>query len=216
VGQRVVVTGSRRGSKTAWLFLRLILSFYRVEPLFVHERSKLPKRFDALIVSGGIDICPKTYGSTTEFPCNEARDEMELLLLDRALKENRPILGICRGMQLINVYFGGSLHHDIHALDLDFPHPRSPFPAIDVTIHPFTKLRAIFQTSHAKVNALHHQAIASLGEGLRVSATDANGIVQAIEHQERFVIGVQWHPEYMPYSPLQRRLFKSFVNEIGL
>lgn len=214
MGQRVVVTGSYKKSRTAWLFLRLILGFYGIKPIFVHEKSRLPTVFDALIISGGIDICPQSYGKSTPFPCNLARDAMELELLDIAVNKNLPVLGICRGMQLLNIYFGGTLHPDINDLDLNRPHPNSPFPINEIEILPLTKLRAIVQTSKLKANALHHQAIATLGAGLRINAKDSNGIIQGIEHSQNFIIGVQWHPEYLPYSPVHRRLFKSFLNQI--
>jgi len=216
VGKRVVVTGSKRGSQTAWLFLRLIFKLYGIRPLFVHEKSALPENFDALVISGGIDLCPKSYGKETPYPCNEARDTLELSLLERAFTNSLPVLGICRGMQLINAFFGGTLHPDINDLDLNYPHPRSPFPVNQISILPTTKLRAILQTASIKANALHHQAIETLGEGLRVNAIDRNGIIQGIEHEEAFIIGVQWHPEYLPYSSIQRRLFKSFINQISI
>jgi len=215
VGKRVVITGSKRGSRTAWLFLRLIFSFYKgITPLFVHEASRRPKEFDALVISGGIDICPHLYGGTGSLICNEGRDRMELELLEIAIQRDLPVLGICRGMQLMNVYFGGKLHPDLTDLDLNYPHPNSPLPLNEIEILPTTKLRTILQSGSIRANALHHQAIASLGSGLRVNAYDRNRIIQGIEHEERFLIGVQWHPEYLPYSRTHRRLFRAFVDEI--
>ena len=212
--RRVVVTGSIKGSRTAWLFLGFILRLYHIRPIFVHPRRPLPKSFEGLIISGGVDICPKTYGHDEPFVCEEARDRMELELLQKAYDHNLPIFGICRGMQLINVFFGGTLHPDIHDLDLNRPHPNSPFPINTIEIIPKTRLHEILKTTRLKANALHHQAIETLGENLRISAKDSNDLIQAIEHTERFILGVQWHPEYLPYSPVHRRLFQAFTNSL--
>ncbi len=215
MGKRVVVTGSNKGSRTAFAFIKLILSFYGVKPIFVTPKEKIPSRLDALLISGGVDICPDTYGGKESVArCEKERDNLELELMQRAFEVGAPIFGICRGMQLINVFFGGVLHPDIKDLDLNRPHPKSPFPVNDIEIVPKTRLHSIMQTSKIKANALHHQAVKSLGDGLRVNAKDANGLIQGIEYENRFIMGVQWHPEFMPYSLPQRRLFKSFVNEI--
>ncbi|NPA03336.1 MAG: gamma-glutamyl-gamma-aminobutyrate hydrolase family protein [Epsilonproteobacteria bacterium] len=201
--RRVVVTGSVKGSKTAWFFLGLILNSIGLKPYFVHAKRTAPANFNGLILSGGVDI-----GKEKE------RDELEKRLLEIAFKHHLPIFGICRGMQMINLFFGGTLHQEIQDLDLNSPHPNSPLPIHLVHIFPNTKLYSILQKDRVKTNALHHQAVDKLGEGLKINAKDKNGIVQGIEHTERFILGVQWHPEYLPYIPLQRKLFLAFKEEM--
>jgi putative glutamine amidotransferase len=215
VGKRVVVTGSSKGSSVPFSFIKLILSFYNIKPLFITPKKKIPKDFDALLISGGIDICPNSYNSNlTIAKCDKKRDILELELLQKAYSKSLPIFGICRGMQIINIFFKGTLYPDIKDIDLNRPHPKSPFPINNIEILPNTRLYSILQTTKLKVNALHHQAIKTLGENLIISAKDKNGIIQAIEHKKHFILGVQWHPEFMPYSLLQRKLFKSFINQI--
>jgi len=201
--RRVVVTGSLKGSRTAWLFIGSILRFLGLKPLFLHARKVIPREFDGLIISGGVDI-----GKEKE------RDKLEREVLEIALKRGVPILGICRGMQLINLHFGGTLHQEIANLDLNQPHPNSPFPIHPIYILPSTRLYQILKQDRIKANALHHQAIDKLGEHLRINAKDINGIVQGIEHTQRFILGVQWHPEYLPYTPTHRKIFLAFKEEI--
>lgn len=140
------------------------------------------------------------------------RDAMEKALINRALETGRPVLGICRGEQMLNVALGGSLHQDTSEFYSETPDVQSIRPVKDVTIEPGSRLAAALQTDRLRVNALHSQAVADLGKGIRVSARDGNGIVQAIEHEGReFVIGVQWHPEYLPRHGVHQRLFRGLV-----
>jgi putative glutamine amidotransferase len=141
-----------------------------------------------------------------------ARDELEMRLIDQAVRRRLPILGICRGEQLINVYFGGSLHQHLKSLYIEDPEVRTILPRKRILVEPQTRLSRVLGTRPRRVNALHQQAISKLGNGLIVAARDRNGIIQAIEHESLpFVIGVQWHPEYMPQHKRQRAIFESLV-----
>jgi putative glutamine amidotransferase len=141
-----------------------------------------------------------------------ARDQLEMQLIERAIDRRIPILGICRGMQLINVCFGGSLHQSLKGFYTEDPEVRTILPRKRITAAPGTKLAKILGTRSKRVNALHEQAISELGNDLIVAAKDRNQIVQAIEHASLpFVIGVQWHPEYLPQLRSERRIFKALV-----
>ncbi|BCD60685.1 MULTISPECIES: gamma-glutamyl-gamma-aminobutyrate hydrolase family protein [unclassified Nitratiruptor] len=212
--KQIVVTGSRYKNRNSWLFIHFLLKLFHAKPIFIHPDSTLPKDFDALLIGGGTDICPKEYGLHQEWPCEEKRDKIELELFHQAFDKKLPIFGICRGMQLINVALGGSLHPNVEDLDLEYQHPYTPFPLQTITILPHTKLYSILQTSTIKANALHHQAINVLGKDLRIAAKDRNGIIQAIEHEKLPILGIQWHPEYLPYMHPHRKFFKYIVNTL--
>ena len=175
-------------------------------------------RCDGLLLSGGEDINPNYYGQTATEKCGKIvprRDHIEMKMLEAFLPTGKPILGICRGEQLLNVYFGGTLHQDIAHL-IRCRH--NDFSRKNLGNHPVelvsgTKLEAILQEKSFSVNSLHHQAVEKLGDGLIAGAYSEDGIVEAIEHSmHRFCIGLQWHPEHMsPFSKLQRRIFDAFV-----
>jgi len=145
---------------------------------------------------------------------DQARDELEYRLLRQALENDKPVLGICRGAQLINVYLGGDLNQDISSFYTESPHTWSLLPRKTIFIEADTLLRRILQTDYCQVNALHNQSIKRLGEQLSVSAYEHVGVVQAIEGTTHsYLLGVQWHPEYLPHHARQRRLFRSLVNQ---
>ncbi|MGY6553677.1 MAG: gamma-glutamyl-gamma-aminobutyrate hydrolase family protein [Wenzhouxiangella sp.] len=143
---------------------------------------------------------------------NQDRDALEKPLIAQALERKIPLLGICRGMQLLNVAAGGSLHQNIEGFYEEHPAIRSVLPRKKIEIEADSRLAEILVTTRLRVNALHSQAIDQLGEDLRISAREASGVVQAIEHGgQRFALGVQWHPEYLPQRPEQRALFRQLV-----
>jgi putative glutamine amidotransferase len=143
---------------------------------------------------------------------DNARDKMEWRLIEQAMARGLPILGICRGAQLLNVFFGGSLHQSLTGFYVETQQVRSIRPRKKVEIRPGTRLIEILGRPSRWVNSLHRQAVNKLGEHLRIAAADTNGIVQAIEHESLpFVIGVQWHPEYLPQRRDQRAIFRALV-----
>ncbi len=154
----------------------------------------------------------KLFSRKKKWAMDPARDHLELQLIDQAVKKNLPLLGICRGSQLLNVYFRGTLHQDIGTFYSEEPNPSSLFPVKKVSIKPGSQLSKVLQATELKVNALHHQAVKEPGKNIDIVAREPNQVVQAIEHcQYPFLIGVQWHPEYLPQYKLQRRIFRALV-----
>lgn len=144
------------------------------------------------------------------------RDELEMDLCRFALDRNLPVLGICRGAQLLNVALGGTLHQDTRMFYEETPNIRTVLPRKTVLLTSGSRLRRILRADSCLVNSLHDQAVNRLGEGMAVAAREPNSVVQGIEHTERpFVIGVQWHPEFLPQVRRQQRLFRELVTVAG-
>jgi putative glutamine amidotransferase len=146
------------------------------------------------------------------------RDQMETHMIQYALYNGLPVLGICRGAQLMNVVLGGSLHQQIgHFYTEETNNVRSVLPRKTITVSDRSRLRQILQTGSCVVNALHDQSIKELGDDIDISAVENTGVVQAIERRDHpYFIGVQWHPEYMPQSNTQQNLFRSLVHNASM
>jgi putative glutamine amidotransferase len=143
---------------------------------------------------------------------DHARDELEYHLIEQALESGLPMLGICRGMQLINVALGGSLLQHLVGFYDEYPATRSVLPRKRVSVESDTRLADLLGAGTCWVNALHSQAIDRLADGLAVAAVEANGIVQAMERTtDPWLVGVQWHPEYLPQRQRQQALFRALV-----
>ncbi|MBC7131527.1 MAG: gamma-glutamyl-gamma-aminobutyrate hydrolase family protein [Roseovarius sp.] len=169
---------------------------------------------DGVIIGGGDDISPDLYGGriVTSARLDPARDALERAVVLDAFQQGRPVLGICRGSQMLNVALGGSLHQDAYATYAASDHMRTILPRKRVYPVAGTRLARLAGAAPMKVNALHSQAVDRLGEGLRVAARDQGGMVQAIERvAEPFALGVQWHPEHLFYARRQMRIFRALV-----
>ncbi|WP_407494230.1 gamma-glutamyl-gamma-aminobutyrate hydrolase family protein [Pseudooceanicola sp. MF1-13] len=169
---------------------------------------------DGLIIGGGDDISPDLYGGevVASARLDPARDALERRLVGEAQEQNKPVLGICRGSQMINIALGGTLDQDAYATYSDSRYYRTVLPRKTVRVLPDTRLIEHTGADPMKVNALHSQAVNKLGEGLRVAARDSGGMIQAIERvSDPFALGVQWHPEHLFYARRQRALFRALV-----
>lgn len=185
--------------------------------------GKLLDLLSALIVSGGGDIDPAAYGGPpheTVYSVCEERDAFEFALTRAALADTRvPMLCICRGLQVLNVVCGGSLHvHLPEAVGEQVDHrlPERRPTAHRVRVDPDSRLAAILGTTACEIVSWHHQAIDRLGDDLRPVAWADDGIIEAVEHvRHPWCIAVQWHPEMQLGDPIQSRLFRALVGTLS-
>lgn len=186
------------------------------------EFDAVCRSMDGFLFTGGDDIDPAQYGEAILPECGElcpARDAFELRLLPKVLAAEKPMLAICRGVQVLNVALGGTLYQDLpsqlgqticHDQEQDFEKP-----AHDVSVAAGTRLREILQTDTLAVNTWHHQAIRTLGQGLIAGAIAPDGVIEAVELPgAHMVLGVQWHPEYLDGTPSEN-LFRALIDEAG-
>jgi len=155
------------------------------------------ERLDALLLSGGGDVEPARYGVARQpetHPPERRRDDLELALADGAMSRGLPVLGICRGLQLLNVAGGGTLNQHVpgHAR-YDVP---GDVPTDSIDIEAGTLAHELYGSAH-KINSLHHQTVDQVADGWIVAARSADGTIEVIELPGRPAIGVQWHPELM-------------------
>lgn len=153
-----------------------------------------------LLLIGGGDVDPATYGEERHpktYEVDPQRDAFEIALVRAAIDDGLPVLGICRGAQVLNVAFGGSLQQDLTGDSAH--HWTGGFePAHTVVIEAGSELAAAYGTRELKVNSLHHQGIGRLGEELRPTAWSEDLVIEGLEHEAKWVVGVQWHPEVQP------------------
>lgn len=179
---------------------------------------------DGILLSGGNDVNPNLYADRPSFTTRIGpfRDEFEIELIKKAVDLKKPLLAICRGIQILNVALGGTLIQEVQKIsalkhswvsnnDVEIPWWMATHT---VEIKEGTLLEKIFEVKELQVNSFHHQAVKDLGKELVVSAFSPDGIIEAIEHTNHpFCVGVQWHPEGMvEFHKEQLKLFEAFVN----
>ena len=213
-------TDASRNEKNDYIRALLAAGFRREEIVVLPPGSKPEGQFDGVVLAGGLDVDPSRYGHAlkpegkVELDAN--RDATDFAVFEKARRESVPTLGICRGIQVINVAMGGTLVQDItterpsgivHLVpkreDERRDHP--------VQVKPGTRIASIAQAAEIQVNSRHHQAIERVAPGLKVSAIAPDGLVEALESDGPWLLAVQWHPENLPDDPASRRLFAEFA-----
>lgn len=176
--------------------------------------------FDGILLPGGIDVDPARYGEQPHPNCGEIDplwDELDLTVARWALDNRLPLLAICRGMQVLNVAAGGTLIQDIPSqVPNNIKHSQQAprwYATHDIYIEQGSLLESVIRELTTTVNSYHHQAVRDVGEGLRVSASAFDGVIEALEGTStHFVLGVQWHPEHMVGRyPSAQRIFSAFI-----
>lgn len=186
------------------------VSFEDVREVMRHRSGFMRRLFFAAVQ--GIRLLG-SYKVPQRHTQDKARDDLEMRLLQSAFERGIPVLGICRGAQLLNVYCGGTLYRDLKSFYQELPQIRTILPRKEIVLESHSKLGHILRTKKCRVNALHWQAIKQPGKQIRVVARERSKVVQAIEHQMHpFAIGVQWHPEFLLPHRRQRRLFGALIN----
>jgi putative glutamine amidotransferase len=176
-------------------------------------------KVDGLVLTGGPDVESKLYGQAqhhTSSQPTKVRDRFELDLIEQAMKRKLPIFCICRGHQLLNVASGGDLYQDLKLIGKKTVRHKRISPAIDadhqVTLNEDTLLYKLIKAKRITVNSSHHQTICNLGRGLKIAATSADGVIEAVELADYpFLLSVQWHPERIIQRAHARKLFTAFI-----
>jgi putative glutamine amidotransferase len=183
---------------------------------------------DGIVLSGGIDITPSIYGGEDVYTYapevfNYKRDVFELAIFKITQEKNIPVLGVCRGMQLVNCYYGGTLKQDLEQKNAVHKITEVSDKQHHIFIEPGSAMAEIVGDKQAAVNSAHHQAIDKVGSGLIVTATSGDGVPEALErsvvNDQPFLLCIQWHPERMYHFNLQHTapaagVRTKFLNEI--
>lgn len=179
-------------------------------------------QLDGLLLSGGGDIDPTLFGEEPHPGLGEIvpqRDQLEIELIQRFVQQKKPILGICRGCQILNIALGGDMYQDLYRQRENLLQHQQHAPrnhaSHTIQIKEGSLLQQIFQETKVKVNSFHHQAVRKAAPILKVSAVAADGVIEAIEGSSSglFILGVQWHPECMATTDQHsQKIFRTFVD----
>lgn len=195
-----------------------------------NDKSALEQAFslcDGLLLTGGHDVDPHIYGEVPSDRCGAlctARDEMESILFELALRDDKPVLGICRGIQFMNAYLGGTLYQDLNTeyrgVSSCVDHHMAP--PYDRAVHKVmvkegTMLADLIGAGEHGVNSYHHQAIKDVADCVEIMAVSLDGLPEALwVKNKRFMLGVQWHPEFSyAVNPDSQKIAQAFVDAAG-
>lgn len=189
------------------------------KPIRLHpKKPHFDEGVDGLVIGGGIDLYPALYKHDPKpnYKYDHERDKLEITWLKKAEADNIPVLGICRGAQLINVARGGTLHVDVEKVYENAKYPTNTLARMlfrkDINIECGSLLEKLLKTQRIAVNSMHKQAVDKIGKNLTICAKEDNGVVQAIEDPDRdFFIGVQFHPEALIHQKIFRDMFTTLI-----
>jgi putative glutamine amidotransferase len=219
----LTVDGDVPAEENDYLRALLAAGLRRDEIVVLRPGDPIPGPFDGVVIGGGDDVDPVRYGREilegANVEVDHGRDSVDFPVFEEAWRSNVPVLGICRGLQVVNVARGGTLVQDLplerpsdvaHRLpkrENERDHP--------VRVEPETLLGRIAGAPEIAVNSRHHQAIDRPAGGLVVSATAPDGVIEAIEARDgRWLVAVQWHPENLTDDTVSQNLFREFVSEV--
>jgi len=220
----IAITGPQRGAFGPRTLVALAVRLYGGRPLQLRPGDEHQQHaYDGVVVTGGHDIEPVLYAAEPEIKPNydSARDALEMAVIANAMLRRLPVLGICRGAQLLNVCRGGTLFQELRSQRRKTSNRWTILPLKTLCIAEETQTRSsrilrLFGPGHARINSLHNQGIDRVGNDLAVTGRDLDGIVQAVEDPSRdFLLGVQWHPEFLLYLNKHRALFRELVRCAG-
>lgn len=211
----IAITGPERRAFGPRLLVSLAVRRYGGTPLQLRPSDQHRGfDYDGVVITGGHDVDPVLYAAEPEVEPNHdpARDAFESGVIDEALRRRVPLLGICRGAQLLNVRLGGTLFQELVSRRSKTSSRWTVLPLKTLHIEPGSRLAKLLGQGPRMINSLHNQAIDRVGTGLRVSGRDLDGLVQAVEDpNHHFLVGVQWHPEFLLFMRPQRRLFRALI-----
>lgn len=227
IGVTYTGTDEKHNNYVNWLKANQLVEITR---LSTHDNNlDAVKNLDGIVLSGGLDMHPKYYNSNvTDYPnaphsFDEKRDAFEIAVFELSQQKNLPVLGVCRGMQLVNCIMGGTLTQDIGPVGNAIHKFEQNDKAHGVNIVPGTILSEITEIDRSVTNSAHHQCIGQLGKGLAINCRSDDGIIEGLEWDDHknnsFFMGVQWHPErlfkfHLSESPLTKNIRNRFIEEI--
>lgn len=214
-----------------WVMSEGAVAFMLPPPTGKVSLTQMIQKIDGLVLQGGADVSPKSYGESPlrpEWEGDFIRDQYEIALIEECLKQDKPVLGICRGAQVLNVALGGTLYQDID-LQLENSFQHRNWDVYDQNFHeiriqPESLLSQMYSGAlKGRVNSVHHQGLSQLGKGLEVEAwSEPDDVIEAVRlRSDRYAFGVQWHPEFQfamnpndPHLLDSRPIMQEFLNAV--